>query len=519
MNNRTREHIVSEHIYHLLSYSDYVLDSRLALFENSLQSSSITKNYNLLKSSHSMSYDQQDWLSIYKRSSAKVSSKYTPYVEQCTHLHALYSTSIYQLFNYSLSKLLKEDTSREKKQTSSLTSPKGLYPTHANLNAYFNRSVYEFDQLLLQYKYCLNHHTIECLGMLIKCDWYTGLEGNVQQWLKSVEDQEALFHGSKHTRKSSMNHQINYSVTIQRLKQEFLAYKTLLQAFTTDGEYREMLKKIRTHLKLQNKVIQFFLQKDTVKCLQHVEFTYKGGCDDQLHYNTLVNTYTKALKDKDVKQNIRKLLRAQKKFVHIDETTNKPKTPFRTHLLHNQPLLSFHKSNTKLYRKMVFMDNLLLKLPSKKKHTSSNTSFGASLIAFIAIQQTQPLYKKLRSFFVHKDSMIVQPYLNIYYQNHPRTQRKRLVVEPMLLQKKDETRRSSNNRVRYSPFKSICLLSDLYWTFLPHLTTTTKPQDTEGVIQQTSVQGIVQHNQVMQNLKQKPTFVLHPTYVAKVYDV
>jgi len=515
MNNKTNQHVVSEHIRHFLSYSDFVLDSRLALLEDSLLSSSTT---NASTFSQASTYDRNVWMSIYKQHPS-TPAKNTPYVEQCTQLHTNYSTSIHQLLNNSLSKLLRGDTNTTTNNTNS-TLQKTVYPAHLHPEAYFNRSVFEMDQLLLQYKYCLNYHTIECLGMIKKCDWYTSLLGDIQQWIKSLDDQENLLHGPKHTRKSSMNNQTSYQTTIQRLKQEFASYRVLLQAFTKDGEYRVMCKKIRSHLKAQNRVIQFFLQKETIKCLQHNSFTYKGGMDDKEQYDTLVHTYTNALRDKDVKKNICKLLRAQKNMLHIDKDTQKSKTPFRSHLLHNQPLVSFHQSNTTLYRKMLFMDNLLLKMPTKVfTSTSSSTSFGGSLVAFVAIQNTQAPYKKLRSFFLHQDTMVVQPYLNIYYQNHPQTQRKRLVVEPMLVQKKDETRRSSNNRVRYAPFKSVCLLTELYWSFLPHLTSTKKQQQTNHTQTPDTTQGIVQHNQVMRILQQKPTFVLHPQNVLKQYRV
>ena len=208
----------------------------------------------------------------------------------------------------------------------------------------------------------------------------------------------------------------------------------------------------------------------------------------------------------------------QKQIIHSDNITHKPKTPFRSHLYKNKSLMTFHQSNTKLYRKMLFMDNLFLKLPSKSfVESSSTTSFGASLIAFVAIEQSQPLYKKLRSFFIHKDTMHVQPYFNIFYHTHPQTKRRRLLVEPMLMQKKDETRRSSNNRVRYSPFKSICLLSDFYWSCLPHVQVS-KTRKQNATTTNSIGSSIVQNNQVMHYLKQKQTSVLHPSFVTKVYS-
>jgi len=370
----------------------------------------------------------------------------------------------------------------------------------------------------------MNQHTIECLGMFQKCDWYTGLVGETQRWLKTFEEQEALFHGPKHTRKSSSSsstppsNQLSYSTTVQRLKQEFVSYKTLLNAFTTGGEYLHMCTKIRSNLKIQNKVIHFFLQKEVIRCSSHHSFSYnnKDGHDSKAHYDALVKTYADAMTDTDLRKTICKLIRAQRTLVQMDATTNRPKTPFRTHMYHSQPLVAFHQSNTRPYRKMVFMDNLLLKLPSKSvANTSASTSFGASLVAFVATRQTQPTYKKLRSFFLHKDTMVVQPYFDIHYSLNPQTQRKRLLVEPRLVQKEDETRRSSNNRVRYSPFNQICLLFDLYSSFLPHVANT-------KTINQTGAhrgQGITQHDVVLQNLKQNPTFVLHPVSVAKVYNI
>lgn len=469
-----------------LSWSDFVMDSRMAFFEEVLLPhfpDALIHNHVRF---HDTEYIEEEFLSMYKCCQNKPSR----YLQQCYALHTDVVSAVSTVLH---------------------RSSQSLYTnTNTKDTTYFDLRAFETDQKVLQRKYCMNHHTIDCITFLQSSRWHDAFLKQLELWEASIAGQQKLLCRHTRRRSSSANGDMTnltefpYASTLQQLLHELERHRPVLQAFQEKGAMMQLLFVIRRQLRAQNKVIQFFLHSDDhLHCLRTHTHTLPNLHHTRESYLQLTELYKQRLRKGKTREAMCDAMRVQRQHMRVDDTKAVAPTPFRQHLLNSTAITLYtDTAPTTLW----LLDNAFAQA---EQHASSLQyecpSYAGSLVSYVTNAFHTPVYKRLRTVYVESGSIASQCYFDVFYTNpnpnpNQTTPSHRLVTAPTIVQPAGKHQKAVRSRARKVAFEEVGVLDEFYRLYVP--------VDDGGV-----GAGVREH------LQQRESYCLHPVELYRGYFV
>ena len=474
-----------------LSWSDFVLDSRLTFYEEVLHAAlpdALVHNHVRF---HDTEYIEDEFLSMYK-----CDAQPTRYLKQCCTLHRDTTTAVSAVLRHTSFAQLHRTPPRDARDAHP------LYTAPAQ-SCYYDLHAFETDQRVLQRRYVLNHHTIDFITMLQASKWHDAFLDQLDRWDESIVGQRRLL--CKHTRRAKSAHGATerpLDATLQQLHHELHRYRTVLQAFQDKGCVMQLLYLIRKQLRAQNKAIQFFLHQDHLHSLRTHHHTQPHLHDTRESYLALCDLYKKTLPKGKTRDAMRDIMIAQRRLMGVTDAKATLPTPFRQHLLATTPLTAYTETApTTLW----LLDNAFTR--AAKKHPSLHCtcpSFAGALVSYTTNAFHTPVYKRLRTVYIEGNVIASQCYFDVYHTNY-NTPTPTLVTTPTIVQPAGKHVKTVRSRARRVVFEEVGMMDGFYRWYVPYV------RMTDG--QQTDGAGIREH------LGQRESFCLHPVELYRVYYV
>jgi hypothetical protein len=431
-----------------LSWSDFVMDSRLTFFDEVLRShfpEALIHNHVRF---HDTEYIAEEFMSMYKYSQNKPSR----YLQQCYTLHPAVKSAVSSILHHYSPSLYKSIKTTD--------------------STYFDLDAFETDQKVLQRRYSMNHHTIDFITFLQTSRWHDAFLKQLELWEASIAGQQKLLCRHTRRRSSSTNGdetEFPYASTLQQLLRELDRHRPVFQAFQEKGAIMQLLRVIRRQLRAQNKVIQFFLNSDDhLHCLRTHTRTLSNLQPTRDSYLHLTKLYTTRLDKGKTREAMCDAMRMQRQHMHVKETKVVAPTPFRQHLLKNTNITMYtDTAPTALW----FLDNAF----SHAKQQASTLqyecpSYAGSLVSYVQNAFHTPVYKRLRTVYVESESIASQCYFDVFYTNtptHQTTQHHRLVTAPTIVQPAGKHQKIVRSRARKVAFEEVGVLDEFYRLYVP----------------------------------------------------
>lgn len=471
-----------------LSWSDFVLDSRLTFCEEALHSTLPDALVHNLVRYHDTEYIEDEFLSMYK-----CDTEPTRYLKQCYSLH--------QDSNGAVSEVLQHTSFAQLRHTHARRNPTPLYSTPPD-KCYFDVRAFETDQRVLQRRYAMNHHTIDFITMLQSSGWYSAFLDRLDHWDVSLAGQRKLL--CKHTRRANGGVDRSFGATLLQLQQELAHYKTVLNAFHDKGCLMQLLYIIRKQLRAQNKAIQFFLHKDHLHSLRTHHHTQPNLHDTRESYLELSALYQKTLPNGKTREAMRDMMLVQRQLMKVADPKTTAPTPFRQHLVRNAPITMYaDTAPTSLW----FFDNAFSHAPPT--HPSLRyacPSYAGALVSYTTNAFHTPVYKRLRTVYIEGSAIASQCYFDIYHTpptvpNAPT----KLITVPTIVQPAGKHTKTVRSRARRVVFEEVGMLDGFYRLYVPYVNTKQNQHPASA--------GVSEH------LNLRASFCLHPVELYRKYYV
>ena len=473
-----------------LSWSDFVLDSRLAFYEEVLHATLPNALVHNHVRFHDTEYIEEEFLSMYK-----CDAQPTRYLKQCLTLHCDTNAAVSAVLHHTSFAQLNRTRPRDARR------PLYTAPTQS---CYYDLRAFETDQQVLQRRYVFNHHTIDFITMLQASKWHDAFLEQLGKWDESIAGQRRLL--CKHMRREKGAHgsttEQPLDATLQQLLHELQRYRPVLEAFQDKGCVMQLLYLIRKQLRAQNKAIQFFLHKDHLSSLRTHHHTHPHLHDTRESYLVLCDLYKKTLPKSRTRDAMRDIMLVQRQLLGVTDSEATLPTPFRQHLLANAPLTAYTETApTTLW----LLDNAFTRAATT--HPSLHCtcpSFAGALVSYTTNAFHTPVYKRLRTMYIEGSAIASQCYFDVYHANFD-TPTPTLVTTPTIVQPAGKHVRTVRSRARRVVFEEVGMMDGFYRWYVPYLRVENGRQ-TDGA-------GIREH------LDLRESFCLHPVELYRGYYV